>query len=129
MILGNLHTDPAAAGVDAVVSLCRVGWDDFANVAVANRVSAWLVDQPGANAHPHFVVDQAARMLVELRKEGRVVLLHCVAGQSRTPAVAARYTTLTTGIPARTALSELRGLLGAHGWTLNSELRQVVEEL
>ena len=101
----------------------------FANVAAADRVSVWLVDQPGANAQPHFVVDQAARMLVELRNEGRVVLLHCAAGQSRTPAVAARYTTLTTGAPARTALSELRRLLGAHGWTLNSELQQVVEEL
>lgn len=129
VILGNLHTDPAAARVDAVVSLCRVGSDDFASIAVADRVSVWLVDQPGANAHPHFVVDQAARMLVELRKEGRVVLLHCVAGQSRTPAVAARYTTLTTGVPAHTALSELRGLLGAHGWALNSELQQVVEVL
>jgi ADP-ribosylglycohydrolase len=129
VILGNLHTEPAAAGVDAVVSLCRVGCDDFASVAAADWVSAWLVDSPGANAQPHFVVDQAARMLVELRKEGRVVLLHCAAGQSRTPAVAARYTTLTTGIPAHTALSELRGLLGAHGWTLNSELQRVVEEL
>jgi ADP-ribosylglycohydrolase len=129
VILGNLNTEPAAAGVDAVVSLCRVGCDNFANIAAADRVSAWLVDQPGANAQPHFVVDQAARMLVELRKEGRTVLLHCAAGQSRTPAVAARYTTLTAGIPAPTALSELRGLLGAHGWTLNSELERVVEEL
>jgi hypothetical protein len=77
VILGNLHTDSAAARVDAVVSLCRVGCDDFDDVAVANRVSAWLVDQPGANAQPHFVVAQAARMLVQLRKEGRVVLLHC----------------------------------------------------
>jgi ADP-ribosylglycohydrolase len=129
VILGNLHTDPATAGADAVVSLCRVGCDDFDDVAAANRVSAWLVDQPGANAHPHFVVDQAARMVARLRSEGHMVLLHCAAGQSRTPAVAARYTTLTTGTPAQTALAELRGLLGAHGWTLNPELRQVVEEL
>ncbi|WP_446210349.1 ADP-ribosylglycohydrolase family protein [Micromonospora sp. IBSANI012] len=129
VILGNLHTDPAAARASAVVSLCRVGCDDFDDVAVGNRGSAWLVDQPGANAQPHFVVDQAARMVLELRKEGHVVLLHCAAGQSRTPAVAARYTTLTTGIPARSALAELRGLLRAHGWTVNPELRQVVEQL
>jgi ADP-ribosylglycohydrolase len=129
VILGNLHTDPVAAGADAVVSLCRVGTDDFGGIAPADRVSAWLVDQPGANAHPHFVVDQAARMVVQLRQEGRVVLLHCAAGQSRTPAVAARYTTLTTGLPADTALAELRKLLDTHGWTLNPELRRVVEEL
>ncbi|WP_433288381.1 ADP-ribosylglycohydrolase family protein [Micromonospora sp. CA-244673] len=129
VILGNLHTDAAAARATAVISLCRVGCDDFDDVPVANRVGAWLVDQPGANAHPHFVVDQAARMLLELRKEGHVVLLHCAAGQSRTPAVAARYTTLTTGTPARAALAELRGLLDTHGWTLNPELRQVVEQL
>ncbi|MBM0258760.1 hypothetical protein [Micromonospora sp. 4G55] len=129
VILGNLHTDAAAARANAVVSLCRVGCDDFDDVPVANRVSAWLVDQPGANAHPHFVVDQAARMLLELREEGHVVLLHCAAGQSRTPAVAARYTTLITGTPARAALAQLRGLLDTHGWTLNPELRQVVEQL
>ncbi|MFD2078120.1 Dual specificity phosphatase, catalytic domain [Actinopolymorpha cephalotaxi] len=129
MILGNLHTDPSAVGASAVVSLCRVGCDDFATVAAGDRVSVWLVDQPGANTQPHFVVDQAARMVLELRREGRVVLLHCVAGQSRTPAVAARYTTLTTGGPARTALADLRELLDTHGWTLNQELRQVVEEL
>jgi hypothetical protein len=127
VILGNLHTDPVAAGVDAVLSLCRGGCDDFVDIAVADRVSAWLVGQPGANAQPHFVVDQAARMLVELRRQGPVVLLHYAAGQGRTPAVGARYTTLTTGTPAHTAIAELRGLLGAHGWTLN--LRRVVEQL
>lgn len=129
VILGNLHTDAAPARASAVVSLCRVGCDDFDDVPVANRISVWLVDQPGANAQPHFVVDRAARLVLELRKDGHVVLLHCAAGQSRTPAVAARYTTLTTGIPARSALAELREMLDTHGWTLNPELRQVVEEL
>jgi protein-tyrosine phosphatase len=104
-----------------------VGCDgDIASFAVASIRRWW---QAMGNAHPHFVVDQAARMMLELRKEGHVVLLHCAAGQSRTPAVAARYTTLTTGTPARTALAELRGLLDTHGWTLNPELRQVVEQL
>jgi hypothetical protein len=49
VILGNLYTDPAAAGADAVVSLCRIGRDDLDDVA-ANRVSAWLVDQAGVCA-------------------------------------------------------------------------------
>ncbi|MFI6262338.1 hypothetical protein [Micromonospora sp. NPDC051006] len=34
---------------------------------------------------------------------------------------------LTIGLPARTALAELRGRLGTHGWTLNAEMQQVVE--
>jgi hypothetical protein len=36
---------------------------------------------------------------------------------------------LTTGIPARTALAEMLGLLDAHGWTLTQELQRVVEDL
>jgi protein-tyrosine phosphatase len=106
VILGNLHTDAQTAHADAVVSLCRVGTEDFHTVPPADRISTWLVDQPGANAHPHYVVDQAARMVTQLRKEGRTVLLHCAAGQSRTPAVAVRYTTLTTNTDAHTAINE-----------------------
>ena len=68
-------------------------------------------------------------MVAQLRAEGHVVVLHCAAGQSRTPAVAARYTTLTADTPAPPALVELRRLLGTDGWTLNPELRQVVEDL
>jgi protein-tyrosine phosphatase len=35
--------------------------------------------------------------VLRLRQEGKRVLLHCIAGQSRTPAVAAIYSHLATG--------------------------------
>jgi ADP-ribosylglycohydrolase len=128
VVLGNLLTDATDSGADAVVSLCRVGRRQFPNVAPHDQVQVWLVDQPGANNNPAFTLDQAARMVQTLRDEGRTVLLHCAAGQSRTPAVAARYTMLKTGLDSTTALAEMRRLLTDHGYHVNGELRRVVEQ-
>ncbi|MBW6439260.1 ADP-ribosylglycohydrolase family protein [Actinoplanes hulinensis] len=127
VVLGNLLTDAVESGVDAVVSLCRVGRRQFANVPAENQVQVWLVDQPGANANTAFALDQAARMVVQMRDEGHKVLLHCAAGQSRTPAVGARYAMLRAGRSGATALGEMRTLLADHGYLVNSELRSVVE--
>ncbi|MBM2623459.1 ADP-ribosylglycohydrolase family protein [Actinoplanes sp. LDG1-06] len=126
VILGNLVTDAVAAGATAVVSLCRVGRAQFGRVPVENQVQVWLVDQPGANANTAFALDQAARAVAALRDEGHQVLLHCAAGQSRTPAVAARYTMIRTGKDGRAALDEMRSLLDGHGYYVNYELRDVV---
>ena len=38
-----------------------------------------------------FVVHQAAETVARLRREGKRVLVHCAAGQSRTPTVSAVY--------------------------------------
>jgi hypothetical protein len=78
-------------------------------------------------ANPAFVVDQAARMVATRRDEGRTVLLHCAAGQSRSPAVAIRYTMLRTGDDGGVALDEMRRLLSQHGYRNNDQLRRVVE--
>jgi hypothetical protein len=128
VILGNLLTDAIGAGADAVVSLCRVGRRQFPMVTPHNQVQVWLVDKPGANNNPAFTLDQAAHMVDTLREEGRTVLLHCAAGQSRTPAVAARYTMIKTGRDSTAALDEMRGLLTEHGYHVNDELRSVVEQ-
>ena len=49
----------------------------------------WLVDAgPDKNPNLEFVLDDAARTVKALRDEGKVVLLHCVEGRSRTPSVA-----------------------------------------
>ncbi|WP_306215343.1 ADP-ribosylglycohydrolase family protein [Actinoplanes sp. RD1] len=125
VVLGNLMTP--VEGIDAVVSLCRVGVRQFASVPAENQVQVWLVDQAGANANTAFAVDQAARAVAELRDEGHKVLLHCAAGQSRTPAVAARYAMLRTGRSGPAALAEMRTLLDGHGYYVNDELRRVVE--
>ncbi|GAA1614290.1 ADP-ribosylglycohydrolase family protein [Actinoplanes couchii] len=126
VILGNLVTDAVEAGVTAVVSLCRVGRAQFAGIPVENQVQVWLVDQPGANANTAFALDQAARMVAGLRAEGHRVLLHCAAGQSRTPAAAARYTMIRSGRDGQAALAEMRALLHEHGYHLNAELHRVV---
>ncbi|MBW6439277.1 ADP-ribosylglycohydrolase family protein [Actinoplanes hulinensis] len=126
VILGNLVTDAVAAGVTAVVSLCRVGRVQFAEVPAENQVQVWLVDQPGANANTAFALDQAAHMVAAMRDEGHRVLLHCAAGQSRTPAAGARYAMIRYGNEGEAALAEMRTLLDGHGFYVNNELRQVI---
>jgi ADP-ribosylglycohydrolase len=128
VVLGNLLTDTTLSGVDAVVSLCRVGQKQFDEIPAGNQVQVWLVDQPGANANTACALDQAARMVAAMRDEGHKVLLHCAAGQSRTPAVAARYAMVRTGRSGAEALGEMRELLTEHGYLVNAELGRVVEQ-
>ncbi|MFF7208919.1 ADP-ribosylglycohydrolase family protein [Streptomyces sp. NPDC008238] len=133
VILGNLAlaqgTGPV--DVDAVVSLCRVGTDPLLpGTPGVEQVRVWLVDSEGANANLHHVLDQAARQVLRLRRAGKRVLLHCHAGQSRTPAVAAVYSHLAEGTDARSALRDLhRVLTGGRGLHAHPELRSAVHDL
>ena len=79
--------------VDAVVSLCRVGTAQPAAAAVRHAVRI-LDTTPEDNPNIEFAIDDAARTVLRLRDEGRKVFLHCVAGHSRTPTVAARVAVL-----------------------------------
>jgi len=103
--------------VDAVVSLCRVGSADLDALGVGAqlRVEVRLIDQNGAEANPHLelVMADAADTVAALRAEGRRVLLHCVAAQSRTPTVAALYSARHLGIEPRRALAEVCAALPA----------------
>ncbi|MHB9857144.1 ADP-ribosylglycohydrolase family protein [Streptomyces sp. YIM S03343] len=132
VVLGNLAllqgTDPV--DVDAVVSLCRMGTEPVLPGTDVEHVRVWLVDSDGNNANLHYVVDQAARAVLRLRQAGKRVLLHCAAGQSRTPAVAAVYSNLATGTDPETALSDLRKVL-PHGCHLSAhaELQDAVHAL
>ncbi|MFE2581903.1 ADP-ribosylglycohydrolase family protein [Streptomyces sp. NPDC059378] len=132
VVLGNLTTAQGAepVDVDAVVSLCRMGTGPVLPGTDVEHVRVWLVDQQGDNANLHYVVDQAAREVLRLRQEGKRVLLHCYAGQSRTPAVAAVYSRLATGTDPKTALKDLRAAL-VNGWHLSAhpELCNAVYEL
>ena len=78
-------------GVNAVVSLCRVNESDLP--AGVEQIESRLVDivDPDANPNLDFVLTDTVRRIEQLRNDGRTVLLHCVACQSRTPAVAALY--------------------------------------
>ncbi|MFE4512569.1 ADP-ribosylglycohydrolase family protein [Kitasatospora sp. NPDC056783] len=132
VLLGNLPLTetPQAAPVDAVVSLCRVGTDPILAGRTVEHVQVWLVDLPGANTDPDFVLDQAAREVLRLRREGKRVLIHCVAGRSRTAAVAARYSSLRTGTRPMRALQAVHRALGGH-WRLphNPDIYQAVFRL
>ncbi|MFJ4982361.1 ADP-ribosylglycohydrolase family protein [Streptomyces sp. NPDC088732] len=134
VVLGNLALAQGAGpvDVDAVVSLCRIGTAPLlpGTGTDVEQVRVWLVDSQGSNANLHYVVDQAAREVLRLRQEGKRVLLHCFAGQSRTPAVAAVYSHLAKGIDAETALRDLRTALTG-GWHLHAhpELQDAVHEL
>ncbi|MCG7524011.1 ADP-ribosylglycohydrolase family protein [Streptomyces sp. OfavH-34-F] len=132
LILGNLALTehPGPAPVDAVVSLCRVGSDPILTTTDVQHVRVWLVDKSGTNSHLHFTLDQAAREVLRLRQEGKRVLLHCVAGRSRTPAVAAVYSHLVYGVAPLDALREVNHALSGY-WTLpnHPEMLDAVFEL
>ena len=98
-------------GVDAVVSLCRLGADEVPAPGIdpQDHVEVWLVDSadPGANQHLHHVLREAADAVADLRREGRTVLLHCVQAQSRTPTVAALVSARHLHQPYADALAQV----------------------
>lgn len=116
-------------GPAAVVSLCQIGHSDFSDIPPDDHVEIWLVDNPGDNSQPHFVIDQAARAVAAFRAEGKRVFLHCHAGLSRTPAVAARYACLTSGCGPDTAFAQVAAATGRPTTKVNPELLAAVYEL
>ncbi len=102
-------------GVDAVVSLCRLGVEDLPGAAVQaqDHVEVWLIDsdRPELNPNLDFVLMEAADAVRELRSEGKTVLLHCVQAQSRTPTVAALYGARLTGRSPRSCLTDIQQVL------------------
>lgn len=118
-------------GVDAVVSLCRLGIDDVPGVAVKadSHVEVWLIDDanPAKNPHLDYVLQDAASAVAAFRAEDKTVLLHCVQAQSRTPTVAALYGAMVTGRPPMDCLADvLKALPAAHP---NSAMLAALERL
>jgi ADP-ribosylglycohydrolase/protein-tyrosine phosphatase len=114
-------------GVDAVVSLCRVNDDDLP--AGVEQIDIRLIDlvEPNANPNLDFVLMDTVRLIEQLRNEGRTVLLHCVACQSRTPTLAALYGARKQGISGMLALQDITSVLPG-AWP-NSEFRRAVTRL
>ena len=117
---GLLLGDIAAArslpdGVTAVVSLCRAGQQDTA--AITDRDAAWVQvrlvddDDPAENPNLDFVLHDTVSIIEDLRADGHVVLVHCVAAYSRTPTVGALYAMRRTGASPGAALSAVIGAL------------------
>jgi ADP-ribosylglycohydrolase/protein-tyrosine phosphatase len=114
-------------GVDSVVSLCRVNDDDLP-VGV-EQIDIRLIDlvEPNANPNLDFVLIDTVRLIEQLRNEGRAVLLHCVACQSRTPIVAALYGARKQGISGMLALQDVTAVL-PNAWP-NSDFRKAIMRL
>jgi ADP-ribosyl-[dinitrogen reductase] hydrolase len=115
------------AGVDAVVSLCRVNDDDLPGGV--EQIDIRLIDlvEPDANPNLDFVLIDTVRLIEQLRNEGRTVLLHCVACQSRTPTVAALYGARKEGISGMLALQDVTAVL-PNAWP-NSDFRRALQRL
>ena len=103
----TLHKLPA--GVDAVVSLCRVA--DGHIPADATHLDVRLIDQEGANANLDFTLLDTVRAVEQLRAEGHTVFVHCVAAHSRTPTIAALYGARRQDIDIGQALDEVCAVL------------------
>jgi protein-tyrosine phosphatase len=111
------------------VSLCQVGWADLPGVPPRDHLQIRLADRPGDNNNPHYAIDQAARAVAALRAEGKRVFLHGYAGQSRTPAVAARYAAITAGLEPGEAFGQVCAAIGRPVSRVSPELRAAVYEL
>ncbi|MGY2743434.1 ADP-ribosylglycohydrolase family protein [Pseudarthrobacter sp. S3] len=100
-------------GIDAVVSLCRLGTSDVPGVAPEDHATFWIIDSPASedNADAAYVLRDAAAAVERFRAEGKTVLLHCVRAESRTPTVAALYGARVAGVTALVALEDVRRVL------------------
>lgn len=123
--IGALRELPA--GVDAVVSLCRLTPDDIRRDLPHAEVR--LIDSvdPDENPHLDFVLLQAVTTVEEFRAQGRTVLLHCAAGYSRTPTVGALYGARLRGVSTDAALADVLTVLPDAD--PNPELRKALRRL
>ena len=99
-ILGALNSPKDCA----VLSLCRVD-DRFA--AWPHRRGFILIDQPGANPRLGEVLSDAVAEIDAFRASGIAVVVHCWAGESRTPFVLRRWLMKNEGVDAVEATEQL----------------------
>ncbi|MGV0606960.1 ADP-ribosylglycohydrolase family protein [Mycolicibacterium sp. XJ1904] len=97
--------------VDAVVSLCRLADDDM--VTGIPHTEVRLIDQVDSDENPHldFVLLDTVRLVEQFRREGRTVLVHCVAAYSRTPTIGALYGARLRGVEVEDAMRDIRAVL------------------
>jgi ADP-ribosyl-[dinitrogen reductase] hydrolase len=112
--------------VDAVVSLCLTGRRQVP--AHVEHINFRLMDEADPEENPNLdhVLFDAGNTVEALRREGKTVLIHCVASHSRTPAVGIAYS-LLDGVPLDEALKAICGVLpAAHP---NSGFRQALARI
>lgn len=107
-------TERARLGFDAVISLCRIGHGDLVDAGLPpqDHLEVWLVDSDDARDNPHLeaVLRDTLDAIEAFRAEGKTVLVHCVAGHNRTPAIARAYANRRFAADAEPAASVLSGL-------------------
>ncbi|SDI88486.1 ADP-ribosylglycohydrolase [Frankineae bacterium MT45] len=109
LLLGGfdvLHRLPF--GVDAIVSLCRVGRADIPElIAPEDHIEMWVVESDARVENPNldFVLDDAARVIAQLRSEGKRVYLHGIGAGGVATEVAARYGATLRDVPLAEALT------------------------
>jgi ADP-ribosylglycohydrolase len=98
--------DDLPESVDVVVSLCLTGHRQIPDDV--EHLTFRLIDEADYDENPNldFVLADAARAIAAYRDEGKRVLVHCVASQSRTPTVGTAYAMLR-GVPLARALTEV----------------------
>lgn len=112
--LGDITAaENSPSGFDAIVSLCRIGTEQFVRADLSEVLDFWLIDNGESNSNPnlHFVLADAADAIAAYRSEEKTVLVHCVATQSRTPTVASVYAIRHCGVAPKTALSDVCDVL------------------
>ena len=107
--IGVLRDLPA--DVDAVVSLCRLADEDMRDDMP--HIEVRLIDQTDRDENPHldYVLLNTVQLVEELRREGRTVLVHCVAAYSRTPTLGALYGARLRGVSVDEAVREVTAVL------------------
>ena len=109
VVLGN-----AASAVDAttdvMVSLCRMGRTSPKGVDEHHELIMMDKHDTGENPNLDFLLRDTADAIAGWRGEGRAVFVHCVAGISRTPTVAAAYLADRLGISGPEALERIRSV-------------------
>jgi hypothetical protein len=108
---GVPHDSREVAGATrGEASLCRVGQQQEA--AIGQRDAAWVEvrpeddDDPAENPNLDFVLHDTVSVIEDPRAAGGVVLVHCVAACSRTPAIGALYAMRRSCASPGAALSE-----------------------
>ncbi len=118
-------------GVDAVVSLCRLGTAEAPAVDVGpeDDVEMWPIDKPDLDLNPHLdcVIGDTSRAVADLRAEGRAVLLHCVGAKTRTPNAAVAYAMAISDVHPDEALAEIEAVL--HTAYPNPEFQRALQRL
>jgi ADP-ribosyl-[dinitrogen reductase] hydrolase len=108
--------DGLPVGVDAVVSLCRVGVDQVP-ARILEHIEVWMLEDESPESNPNldFVLVDTVDEIAALRAEGHTVLVHCVQGQCCTATVAALYASRHRRIPMGQAMAEIElALPGSH---------------